>query len=77
MNNSELLNKKEKIDAILVDKRWDKNYWTSKVKTAKWDTPNLRNPFEANLEDTQLEIEALELLRDSIDTALKLEANPF
>lgn len=73
MTKQELSNKIEKIEELLLERKQDKIYWDRKIQTEKRDISRF-NPLQANLEDTELEIEALEFLRDSIESELK---NPF
>ena len=64
--------KKEKIEKFLEEKIWDRNYYAKKVgKELICDF----DANKANLEDVDLEIEALQDFIDRIDSELRKEAN--
>jgi len=70
----QLYKKKGKIESILADKIESRNWFARKVGTqliCGFDA------FKSNMEDCDLEIEALQGLIDSIDSELRKEAVVF
>ena len=67
----QLLEKKEKIEKFLTEKIWDRNYYAKRVgKELICDF----DANKANLEDVDLEIEALQNFIDGIDRYLRVSS---
>ena len=68
----QLLEKKEKIEKLLAEKIQDRNWYAKRVGKkliCSYD------PYKANMEDVDLETEALQDFIDRIDSELRKEAN--
>jgi len=68
----QLLEKKEKIEKLLAEKIQDRNWYAKRVgkePICSYD------PYKANMEDVDLETEALQDFIDRIDSELRKEAN--
>ena len=68
----QLLEKKEKIEKFLTEKIWDRNYYAKRVGK---ELICSYDPYKANMEDVDLETEALQDFIDRIDSELRKEAN--
>jgi len=69
-----LLIKKEKVEKILAEKIQDRNWYAKRVGK---ELICSYDPYKANMEDIDLEIEALQDLVDSMDRELRNEVMAF